>query len=129
MFYFTTVTDSWPEYLFGSLLLGNTYKNFFINKSKHYNMYSLSTWKKKLIKHGFTIIESQHYLDNKKILRIFDISHYLSIPSLFTKKVFNKWVLFPGKEKAFGKIKQFILRETKADNYTGPYLFIAAKRI
>ncbi len=128
-FYFTTVTDIWPEYLFGSLLLGNLYKRYFINKSKHYNMYSLKAWKKKLAKYGLDIISSQHYLDNKKILRIFDISHYLSSPSLLTKKLLNRWVLFPDKERKLKKLQDFILRETNSDNAMGPYLYIAAKKI
>lgn len=129
MFYFTTVTDMWPEYLFGSLFMGSLYKKYFINKSKHYNMYSVSKWKKVLNKYGFEVISYQHYLDNKKILRLFDISHYFSIPSLLTKKLLNKWVLFPSKEKAFTGLKNFILEETKSDNKKGPYLFIAAKKI
>lgn len=129
IFYFTTVTDIWPEYLFGSLILGKIYKQYFINKSKHYNMYSVQTWKKKLKKYGLEIIESQHYLNNKKILRLFDISHYFSVPSLVCKKLFHRWVLFPAKEKYFQSVKDYILKETKENSQEGPYLFIAAKKI
>ena len=128
-FYFTTVTDSWPEYLFGNLFLGDLYKKYFVDKSKHYNMYSISKWKKLLKVHGFSVISYQHYLDNKKILWLFDISHYFSFPSLITKKILGKWVLFPNKEKAAGKLKDFLIKQTKNDNRKGPYLFISAIKI
>lgn len=128
MLYFTTVTDIWPKYLFGSLFLGNFYKRFFVKKSKHYNMYSVKTWSKKLETNNLEIIEFQHYLDNKKIMWLFDISHYLSVSSLLTKKIFNRWVLFPKKEKYLGNLESVILRETQQNTKKGPYLFIAAKK-
>jgi 2-polyprenyl-3-methyl-5-hydroxy-6-metoxy-1,4-benzoquinol methylase len=126
--YFTTVTDIWPEYLFGSLFLGKVYKNFFVKKAKHYNMYSIKQWEKKLKKLGLEVTVYQHYLDNKKILWLFDMSHYVSVPSLLTKRFFNKWVLFPQKEKYLSGLETFIIRETAANTKKGPYLFIAARK-
>ena len=129
MFYFTTITDIWPDYIYGSKILGNGYKRYFTNKSKHYNLFSYKEWKKRLEKNSFEVIEYQHYLDNKKIYGIFELSHYISIPSLLTKRLFNKWVVFPAKINYMDKIIKWLIYETKADNRIGPCLFIAAKKI
>lgn len=126
--YFTTVTDIWPEYLLGNKVFGNRYKRFFVKKAKHYNMYSVKKWEKKLQSFGLEVITYQHYLDNKKILWLFDIAHYASISSLLAKKVFNKWVLFPQKEKYLSRLESFLINQTALDTKKGPYLFIAAKK-
>lgn len=128
MLYFTVPTNIWPEYLFGNKLFGKVYKQYFINKSKHWNLYTFRMWQKNLGQLGFEVIYYTHYLDNKKIMWLFDISHYISIPSLLTKKLFDKWVLFPQKEKYFGGFKTFVIQETKQNTRKGPYLFIAAQK-
>lgn len=128
MFYFTTITDSWPEYIFGSKILGNGYKRFFTDKSKHYNIFSYGEWKERLKKNSFEVIEFQHYLNNKKIYGIFELSHFFSAPSLLIKKIFNKWVIFPAKIKYMDKLINWLIDETKADNKIGPCLFIAARK-
>jgi len=129
MLYFSIPTDIWGNYLFGNHIFGNAYKKYFIAKSKHYNLYSLSTWEGILKKKGFIIVKNSFYLDNKKILWLFDITHYVSIPSLLVKKLFSRWVLFPEKEKYLKPLEDFLLSQTKQDTAKGPYLFIAAKRI
>lgn len=129
MLYFTVPTDIWPKYLFGRLFFGKLYERYFINKSKHYNLYNFQEWKQKLSNLGLQPTAYNHYIDNKKIMWYFDISHYLSAPALLSKIVFNKWVLFPQKVKLFGWLENFIARETKKNNEIGPYLFIAVRKI
>lgn len=126
--YFTVPTNEWPHFLFGRLFFGSFYESFFINKSRHYNMYSLSRWKIILSRLGFDIVSSSYYLDSK-VMWFFDIAHYLSISSLITKKLFNKWVLFPEKVQYMDWLEKFLLFYTKRDTQKGPYIFIAAKKV
>lgn len=126
MLCFTVPTDSWSNYLFGNKIMGKSYESYFINKSKHWNLYSFKKWKGILKKLSFEATYHAHYLDSKKAMWLFDISHYLSISSLATKKLFNKWVLFPDKEKLLGGIEKLIIDKTKQNTKKGPYLFIAA---
>lgn len=126
--YFTVPTDQWPQYLFGNKILGKKYEEYFVKKSNHYNLYFFYKWKEILSQLGFEVVYHTHYLDNKKIMWLFDISHYLSISSLITKKIFNRWVLFPGKVRFLGFIEDFLSREINKNTSKGPYLFIAAKK-
>lgn len=128
MLYFNVPTDQWPHYLFGSRILGKKYEEYFVKKSKHYNLYSFFKWKENLSQLGFEILYHTHYLDNKKIMWLFEISHYLSISSLVTKKLFNRWVLFPGKIRFLGFLEDFLITEIRKNSIKGPYLFIVAKK-
>lgn len=128
MLYFTTVTDLWPNYLFGKLIFGSVYTQYFIRKSKHYHMYNIKTWEKKLHKRGLEVVSHVHHLDNKKMMWLFDISHYLSMSALVTKKLFNRWVLFPQMEIVLRPLENYLVKETEKEMKKGPYLFIAAKK-
>jgi len=128
MLYFTVPTNIWPKYLFGRLFLGRFYERFFVAKSKHYNLWTLGEWQKELKKRDLEIIYSTHYLDNKLVMWIFDISHYLSIFSLIAKKVFNRWVLFPQKSFLIRPIEDYILKSTNVNSKKGPYMLIAARK-
>lgn len=127
--YFTVPTNIWPKYLFGIKLFGSIYSNFFIKKSKHYNLYSLKKWTSVLNLLGYKVKYSTHYLDNKKIIGLFDMSHYLSISSIITKLIFNRWVLFPQKTIFLKSLVKFISQNTSKNTKKGPYLFIAARKI
>lgn len=128
MLYFTVPTNTWPDYLFGTFIFGKTYKKFFNKMQRHYNLYTFKQWSKKLTRIGLTITDHSYYLDNKKILWLFDIAHYLSVSSLITKKLFNKWVLFSEKEKYLKGLESFIIKETEKDTVKGSCLFIAAHK-
>lgn len=128
LLYFTVPTNTWPDYLFGTFLFGNSYKAFFNKIQKHYNLYTLTQWSKKLAHAGLTITYHSYYLDNKKILWLFDIAHYLSISSIITKKIFNRWIMFPGKEKYLKGLENFIIKETSKDTVKGSCLFITAQK-
>lgn len=128
VFYFTTPTDKWSLYLLGPLIFGKWYARFFTKKSKHYHMYSAENWHKKLADLGLEIFYLTHYLDSKKIMWLFEISHYLSVSSLITKKLFNRWVLFPEKTALYKPIIEYLEIHTKRNAKIGPYIFIAARK-
>lgn len=127
--YFTVPTDIWPSYLFGTIFLGKIYINFFNRKQKHYNLYDYSQWYSKLSHIGLKVKYHTYYLDNKKIIWLFDISHYLSVFSLMSKKIFDRWVLFPEKVTHVEKVIDFLQRETEKNSQKGSCLFIVAEKM
>lgn len=129
MLYFTVPTDIWQTYLFGRIILGIFYERYFIKKSKHYNLFSFEQWHKKLSELGLKVAHKTYYLDNKTAMWLFDVSHYLSAPSLLSKRFFNRWVIFPQKVKWLGPLETFLQRETSRNSRRGPYLFIAARKM
>ena len=90
----TVMTNKWEDYLFGGLVFGSFYKMWMRKKQKHFNLYSEEIWKKHFEENGFKVIKVVGYMD-KKASGFLDIFHYISFGSLVTKKLFNKWVLFP----------------------------------
>src|SRR3989344_3320248 len=95
VFLTTVMAKPWEEYLFGSLILGNWYKNWMRKKQVHLNLFSRKEWDEVFKKSSFQIKEKVGYLD-KNASRLIDISHYLSLPSLLTHTLFGKWVVLPG---------------------------------
>lgn len=90
----TVMTNKWEDYLFGKKILGKKYLELMRKKQEHYNLLSKDQWKKIFSSSGFEVIKIEEYID-KKQSEIIDIFHYLSIPSLISYKLFNKWVIFP----------------------------------
>lgn len=100
--YFLTsvMTDKWEEYLIGKKIVGKGYLNIMRKKQKHFNLLSKEKWKILFSSFGFEIIKIDDYM-NKYQSQIMDIFHYLSLPSLLSYKITNKWVLFPKWYKIF----------------------------
>ncbi len=108
-FFLTTVmTDQWNKNLFGTKILGQNYQRFMKKKQKHYNLLSIKKWEEAFSKAGFKTIKKIGYL-SKKNSQALDIFHYLSLPSLISYAIFNKWVLFP-KIHSFFKTEKLIER-------------------
>jgi len=106
-FFLTTVmTDKWNQYLFGKKIFGQFYIDFMNKKQKHYNLLNLDSWQRLFKKKGFEIIKKLGYLSEKNS-QLLDIFHYLSIPSLISYKLFNRWVIYP-RWYRFLKIENFI---------------------
>jgi ubiquinone/menaquinone biosynthesis C-methylase UbiE len=127
LFITSVATDNWEEYLFGSLLLGDLYKKWMRQKQVHINLYSEKKWTEVFESVGFEVIEKTGYL-HKNAVRWIDILHYLSLSSLFTYKLFNRWVLFPQKNWYF---LYDILEKTIKDDLPakkGGNIFFALKK-
>lgn len=94
LFLTTVMAKPWEEHLFGSVLMGNSYKDWMRKKQVHLNLFSSKKWTETFQRAGFTIQESEGYL-SPAACRLIDICHYLSLPSLFSYILFKRWVLFP----------------------------------
>lgn len=126
--YFLTsvMANKWEDYLFGSRILGKKYLQIMRKKQEHFNLLSKNQWKNLFHSVGFKTIEIDDYM-NKQQSEIMDISHYLSLPSLISHKLFGKWVLFPKWYKLLfidKYIKQFMVYNKTKD---GAALFFCLK--
>lgn len=90
----TVMAKPWEEHLFGSIFLGNSYKQYMKRKQVHVHLYACSEWKQVFVCAGFQITKCIGYLSPRACTWI-DISHYLSIPNLCLYILFHTWVLFP----------------------------------
>lgn len=55
-------------------------------------------WLPRLANAGFSV-KSWRYYYSKANMALFDLSHYMTIPSLVTRRLLGRWVLWPGKRK------------------------------
>lgn len=90
----TVMAEPWEKNLFGSLLFGNGYRQWMKKKQVHFNLLTSDEWENKFKKTGFEVVQKIGYL-SPSACRLMDICHYLSVPSLLTKILFGKWVLWP----------------------------------
>ena len=61
---------------------------------RQYHYYSMEEWKNLVSSFGF-IVESSFTYDPESICLLNDFLYPFGIVGLFTKKIFNQWVLFP----------------------------------
>ena len=128
-FFLTSVmTDQWENNLFGSKIFGKKYINYMRKTQVHFNLFSNKKWQTYFKKARFKIQSTGGYLYKKSAFYL-DIFHYLSIDSLISYKLFNKWVLFsiPLLNKIKTQfIKKIIIDEDNPDKASG--LFFVLKK-
>ncbi len=93
--YFLTsvMADQWENSLFGTKLFGKNYLRYMKKTQVHHNLLSNKQWQWYFKKAGFKIQSTDGYLYKKSAFYL-DLFHYLSIMSLISYKLFNKWILF-----------------------------------
>jgi len=119
-----------PRYLLGSTLLqklhlegpAGLYEGFMNRVSRHVHIRPKADWQRWLEAAGFTVVSSRYYFSRRNTM-VLDISHYISIPSLLTKKLLGRWVLWPEK-KRYLPYKQVLSRfaEPGEDEEEGAYI-------
>jgi len=100
-----TFATTLPSEHFGEFLLGSTigrrlgllalargYESFFNRISHHYHVYPPGVWREKVEAVGLRVVEQRYYF-SAAAHRVFDLSHYLSVPHLITKRTLGRWVL------------------------------------
>lgn len=91
----TVMAKPWEEQMLGTLILGNFYQSYMRKKQQHYHLLTHHQWEKAFGQAGFAVKEKIGYLA-PLACRVFDLCHYLSLPSLVTYKLWGKWVLWSG---------------------------------
>lgn len=117
---FTVPTTNFERMLLGFLLfkilnwdkMAKTYAGFMnrVTRQKYY--WTSKKWRSVLRQYGFAIIDSQEFF-SQRAMGIFDLTHWLSIPSILTKLLLGRWVLFnnsPMKNRLLNKLRIWSLR-------------------
>jgi SAM-dependent methyltransferase len=129
----TLPSEHFPEYLLGATTLravgltslAHAYGRFFNRISNHYHIYSPQVWCERLSAAGFAV-EEQIYYFSAAAHRRFDLSHYLGVPNLVTKRLFGRWVLFDGQMKLFECWLRPYYEEPLPE--TGAYQFVQCRK-
>jgi SAM-dependent methyltransferase len=129
----TLPSEHYPEFLLGSTAfrkagltrLGERYGQFFNRISYHYHVYAPNEWKRRLEAVGLEV-EEQTYYFSAAAHRRFDLSHYLGVPSLISKRLLGKWMLFDGQRRLFERwLRPYYEEPLPAE---GAYQFVQCRK-
>lgn len=70
------------------------YRDFFDVIARHRHLDGPDVWKKRLEEAGFVVEKWWHYFP-PKALAVLEWGHYFGLPSLVTRKLTGRWILFP----------------------------------
>lgn len=102
----TFPSEHFGEYLlFATILrsiglhgLSERYIRWFNGISRHYTVEGPEEWRHRFESVGLEVLSWRYYFTARNH-KFFDISHYLSSPSLLTRRILGRWVLIPGKAR------------------------------
>jgi SAM-dependent methyltransferase len=129
----TLPSEFYPEYLLGATVfrklrlggLARAYGRFFNRISNHYHVCSPAVWRQRLTSVGF-VVEEQTYYFSAAAHRRFDLSHYLGVPNLVTKRLLGRWVLFEGQMRLFERwLRPYYAERLPA---AGAYQFVQCRK-
>ena len=88
----------WPQVLdlIGQSDRADAYGRWFNGISRHYHTYTREEWTRRLEVAGFTVRRWTSYL-SPDAMAFFDLSHYYGAPTLLTKRLTGRWIMWPGK--------------------------------
>jgi SAM-dependent methyltransferase len=101
-FVFCVPNHRFPEALWGRQFLtriglrglGAAYSRFFNRIARHAHTDSPEVWQARLNQAGFELLDTWDYFP-PNALHVLEWGHPLGLPSLISKKVFDRWVLVP----------------------------------
>jgi SAM-dependent methyltransferase len=76
----------------------SAYGRWFNRISQHYHTYSRREWLRRLAAAGFDVEKWTSYL-RPDAMAFFDLSHYYGAPTLLSKRLAGRWVLWPAKQR------------------------------
>ncbi len=104
----TVPSEHFTEYLFwaramralGLTSLGAAYERWFMGISDCYHAHPRDEWIRRLEHAGFQVAKWSSYL-GPDAMGFFDLSHYYGAPTLLSKRLTGRWILWPGKRDIF----------------------------
>jgi YYY domain-containing protein len=107
------------------------YGRWFNRISYHYHTYSRDEWIGRLRQAGLTVQSWTSYL-SPDAMGFFDLSHYYGAPTLLSKRLTGRWILWPGKSRLLPwehwlerRLEQFASQIAVPD---GAYYFFTATK-
>lgn len=134
-FTLTVPSENFGRFLLGTRLfqtlhlppLARLYSLWMNQISHHYHCYPPAVWISKLQDSGFAIERFQYYF-SEKATHLFDLCHYLSTPSLLTRMLLGRWVLFPGRRRLLPWEKWLGPYSSGDEVPAGAYIFFACRK-
>jgi SAM-dependent methyltransferase len=129
----TLPSEHYPDYLLGSTAfrkvglagLGRAYGRFFNRISHHYHVYPPDEWCHRLAAAGLEVVEQAYYF-SAAAHRRFDLSHYLGVPNLISKRLMGRWMLFDAQRRVFERwLRPYYEEPLPA---TGAYQFVLCRK-
>lgn len=116
--YLTLPTKKFEEFtVFSQILnflnlnsLAEKFRKFFNRFWRHYHCYDKKQWENIFRKNGFKVVNSFEY-GSRKFCTINDFLSPFCLISFITKKITNKWFLFPLLEKMLSNIKYLVFKK------------------
>lgn len=130
-----------PNHRFPQLLLGTQvfrsvglqgaadwYSRFFNRISRHQHCDSLDVWRERLARTGFEIEQHWDYFSARDLHQM-EIGHAMGLPALISKKLTNRWILFPNRASLWlpYRIARGVFRHPIAED--GVYSFYITRRV
>jgi SAM-dependent methyltransferase len=130
----TLPSEHFPEYLLGATALrkvglrglGRGYGRFFNHISRHYHIYPPEEWRARLEAAGLEVVEQTYYF-SAAAHRRFDLSHYLGVPQLVTKRLLGRWVVFGWQPKLWERWLRPYYEEPLPQ--AGAYQFVLCRKL
>jgi SAM-dependent methyltransferase len=130
----TLPSEHFAEYLLGSSAfrylglprMAQAYGDFFNRISHHHHVFSPDVWKDRLLSVGL-VVEEQRYYFSAAAHRRFDVSHYLGVPNLVSKRLFGRWVLCSGQIKVMESWLRPYYEEPLPE--AGAYQFVLSRKV
>jgi SAM-dependent methyltransferase len=100
LFVASVVGNRFPQDLLGTTLLnalgldGSRYGRWFNRISYHHNTLSAAAWSRRFTDAGLVVQSWRPYF-SAAALKLFDLSHYYGAPSLLTRRLTGRWLLYP----------------------------------
>ncbi len=129
----SVVGNRFPRDLLGSTLLdavgldGMRYGRWFNRISYHYNTLSATDWQQRFTAAGLEVVTWRPYF-SAAALKLFDVSHYYGAPSLLTRKLTGRWLIYPplSPNRLWEPVLRRIYEAPPGED--GPYYFFVCRR-
>jgi len=116
-FYMTVPSNYFDKYTVINTMLSalglsaaaERYRRFFNSFWKHYHFYTLEEWQKIAERNGFNIVDAFTY-NPRKLCLLNDFLVPFALPGFITKKMTNRWSLFPNTRKFLMQHLAFIFK-------------------
>jgi SAM-dependent methyltransferase len=133
LFATTLPSEHYPEYLLGATALrkvgmgrlGEGYGRFFNHISRHHHVHSPAEWRTRLETAGLDVVEQTYYF-SPAAHRRFDLSHYLGVPQLISKRLLGRWVLFDWQPRLWERWLRSYYEEPLPES--GAYQFVLCRK-
>ncbi len=130
----TLPSEHYPDFLLGATVfrklglpgLSKAYGDFFNRISYHFHVHPPVVWRERLAAAGL-IVEEHAYYFSAAAHRRFDLSHYLGVPSLVSKRLLGRWMLFDWQRKLFERWLRPYYEEPPPE--VGAYQFVRCRKM